>query len=1151
MGNGFADSGPELRSEIARRLLVLDGATGTSLEQMHPSARDFGGERYEGLNEALNLHAPDVVLALHRGFIQAGSDIIETNSFNGSPIVLAEYGLQQHCMEINRRAAEIARQAADSEPSRRVFIAGSMGPTNRAITVTGGVTFPELVAAYRLQAEGLLLGGVDYLLLETQQDTVNVKAALCGIREAFAAAGRRVPVAVSVTIEMNGAMLAGQNIEALYCTLAGQDLLYIGLNCATGPDLMTDYLRTLAELSHLPVACVPNAGLPNTEGRYDQTPDDFRAAFRRFAAHGFVNVMGGCCGTSPDHILALADIAREYQPRKPQPHALRAALAGSEALILADISRPILVGERTNVIGSRRFRRLVSEGKFDYAAEIARDQVERGAHIVDVCTADPDRDEKADMLSVLHPLLRKVRAPVMIDSMDPEVVEEALQRIGGKPVINSINLEEGEKRFAEVCPLARRYGASVVVGLIDEDREAGMAVTLSRKLQIVERSFRLLTGEYGMDPGEIIFDPLVFPAGTGDPAYSGAARATVDGVREIKKRFPQCFTLLGISNVSFGLPPAGREALNSVFLHENVQAGLDMAIVNAAGIRRYAQLSPQEVDLSLDLLYARKPDAINAFAAFFREARPAVAVDDLAQLPAEERIRRAVVVGRRDGLKAALDEELTRRSPLEIINGPLMAGMDEVGRLFGDNKLIVAEVLESAEAMRAAVDYLKRFLPPGDAAAVKGKMVLATVKGDVHDIGKNLVDMILSNNGYQVVNLGIKIPPETLIEAVRREKPDMIGLSGLLVRSAQQMVVTAEDLSEAGISAPLVVGGAALTKKFALTRIADAYSGPVFYAGEAMEGLQIANRLQNPEERAGLLASQERDRRAYSAPSQVEDEPRPSETVPGEWRPVDIPLPPDLEPHVEHGIPLEEVLPLLNRIMLFGKYLGLKTPMRRLADESDTQAQELKAQVDGVIREAAAMGVLRPRAVWQWLPAGSDGDLIRLRRPDSGETLAEWPFPRRAKEPHACAADWVKPEALDGDDYLGLFVTTAGPDPAEAAARWRDEGRLLDSHILSSVAIELAEATAEWLHRRMRAAWGFADPPEFGWQDLFKTRYRGIRLSFGYPACPELAHQQDLFRILRPDSCIGVSLTEGCMMQPESSVSALVFHHPDGHYFVV
>ncbi|MBI5058255.1 methionine synthase [candidate division KSB1 bacterium] len=1140
----------ELRDDLTRRILVMDGATGTGLEALRPTTEDFGGDALVGCNEALLLHAPQIVRALHQLYLEAGADILETNTFNGSTIVLAEYGLQDQTYEINRLAGESARAAAAKfAANRRVYVAGSMGPTNKAISITGGITFDEIVRSYALQSAGLLDGGADYLLLETQQDTINLKAALLGCDEAMRKTGRQVPLAVSVTIEANGSMLAGQNIEALYYTLAARDLLYIGMNCATGPEKMTDHLRTLAGLCHLPTACVPNAGLPNTEGKYDEGPEVFHDLFERFCAEQFVNVIGGCCGTSPEHIRALRKVADHHRPRKPQAKATRRALAGSEPLKLDEFIRPAFVGERTNVIGSRKFKRLIEEGKFELAAEIGREQVVRGAHVVDLCAANPDRHELSDMLAVLKPLLRKVRVPVMIDSTDEHVVELALQNIGGKAAINSINFEDGEQRLEKVCPIARKHGAAVVFGLIDEDKQAGMAVTLERKLAIAERAMHTLTQVWGFDPGEIIFDPLVFPCGTGDPNYVGAARATVEGIREIRKRFPEALTILGISNVSFGLPPAGREALNSVFLYDCTLAGLDMAIVNTAGIERYGTLSPEAVAVCENVLYKGDAESIAAFAAFYREAKTAVRADELAHLPVAERLARCIVDGTRDGIELMLDELLKAQSPLEIINGPLMAGMKVVGELFGANKLIVAEVLESAEVMKVAVDYLKQFLKPGERSAARGRMLLATVKGDVHDIGKNLVDMILSNNGYEVVNLGIKIPPDTLIEAVHLHKPDFIGLSGLLVRSAQQMVVTAEDLTSAGIDLPLMVGGAALTRNFTLTRIAPAYTGPVFYANEAMDGLQLANRLTDETLRPGL-ESEWRTMGEKAIRSVKESAPQlppaPSQSL---YEECPVPPPPDLELHIDLEIPAREVFPLVSRAMLYGKHLGLRLASSRLDDPKDKQAQELRRHVERVFEMAIEEKLIVPRGTWRWFPVASEQETVRVFDPGSTQTLATWTFPRERSAPFRCAADWVRPRRLGGHDYLCLFVTTAGDSVQVKAKALHEQGELLSSHILSALAIEMAEATAEWLHRRIRAGWGFADPPEFTWQDLIRTTYRGIRLSFGYPACPNLEDQVPLFKLLTPEQSIGVSLTDEMMMVPESSVSALVFHHPNGQYF--
>jgi 5-methyltetrahydrofolate--homocysteine methyltransferase len=1140
----------ELRHELSQRILVLDGATGTGLEALSPSAADFGGENLAGCNESLNLFAPDLVLRLHQSYLDAGADVLETNTFNGSTIVMSEYGLQDRTLEINRRAAELARQSIEKFAShRRAYVAGSMGPTNKSISITGGITFDEILRSYRTQAEGLILGGVDYLLLETQQDTVTVKAALLGIDEAMKRAGRTVPLAVSVTIETNGTMLAGQNIEALYYTLASRDLLYLGMNCATGPAQMTDHLRTLAGLAHVPVSCVPNAGLPNTEGRYDEGPEVFRDIFERFCAEGFVNLIGGCCGTGPDHVRAMRTVADHHVPRKPKAKAIRRALAGSEPLRIDEFIRPIFVGERTNVIGSRKFKRLMEEEKFELAAEVGREQVVKGAHVVDVCTANPDRDEMRDFPAVLKPLLRKVRVPIMIDTTDARVVELALQQIGGKAAINSINFEDGEKRLELVCPLARKYDASVVFGLIDEDKLAGMAVTLERKLAIADRAYKTLTERWGFDPGEIIFDPLTFPAGTGDPSYLGAATATRDSIRIIRERYPETCTILGISNVSFGLPTAGREALNSVFLYDCIQAGLDMAIVNTAGLKRYGTLSDTEIKLCEDVLYKGTPDTVAAFAAFYREAKKETSVDEDAHLTAEERIAKCVVEGTREGIEGLLDQLLTRMKPLEVVNGPLMSGMKTVGVLFGANKLIVAEVLESAEVMKAAVDYLEKFLEPGETTSVRGKMLLATVKGDVHDIGKNLVDMILSNNGYDVINLGIKIPPETLIEAVNTHHPDFIGLSGLLVRSAQQMVVTAHDLKDAGIDLPLMVGGAALTQNFTLTKIAPAYDGPVFYANEAMQGLQLANRLMDEQTRPelenewnALRESAVRD--IKSASEQIP--PAPSQSL---YQESDIPQPPDFDLHVLKDIPIREIYPLVSRAMLYGKHLGLRLASSRLENPADKQARELKAHVERILEMAERDRLITPRATWRWFPVYSENEKVSLLDPQTKQVIAAWDFPRERTDPFRSAADWIKPRKIDGEDYLALFVATSGNSVQTRAKELQQKGELLSSHILSALALEMAEATAEWVHRRIRSDWGFADPPQFGWQDLLRTAYRGIRLSFGYPACPNLEDQTQLFKVLQPEQTIGVTLTEEMMMVPESSVSALVFHHPNGQYF--
>src|SRR5213593_2530378 len=773
-----------LRQALLERILVLDGAMGTMLQAANLSAADFGGPQYEGCNEHLNLTRPDVVAGVHRAYRHAGADLICTNTFGCAPYVLAEYGLGERAHEIALAGARIAREAAGEG-----FVVGAMGPGTRSITVTRNVTFDDVRAAYALQANALVEGGVDALLLETQQDTLNLKAAALGVRDALAAAGADRPLMVSATIEPMGTMLAGQGVEALYVALQHLEVFSIGLNCATGPEFMTDHLRTLAELATCFVTVYPNAGLPDERGQYGETPESLAFKMRRFVDERWVNVVGGCCGTTPEHIRALAAMVRRQRPRVTagvEPP----VVSGVEVLYPADDNRPVFVGERTNVIGSRKFKELIVGERFDDAAEVGRAQVKAGAQVLDVCLANPDRDEAADMDRFMGELTRRIKAPLMIDSTDAAVLEIALRHCQGKAIVNSINLEDGEERFEKVAPLLRQYGGAVVVGCIDENKQQGMAVTRERKLAIAERSYELLTEKYGIPARDLIFDALVFPVGTGDAAYLGSAVETIEGVRAIKQRFPESRTILGISNVSFGLPPAGREVLNGVFLYHCVKAGLDYAIINTERLERYASIPEAERRLAEDLIFWRGADPVAAFAAYFREKKKAPATA-IRALPLDERLARYIVEGSRDGLIADLNEKLKEAAPLDIVNGPLMRGMDEVGRLFGDNQLIVAEVLQSAEAMKAAVAHLEPFMEKAG-AATRGTILLATVTGDVHDIGKNLVEIILSNNGYRVINLGIKVPPEELIAAYHTHKPDAFGLSGLLVKSAQQMVVTAQ-----------------------------------------------------------------------------------------------------------------------------------------------------------------------------------------------------------------------------------------------------------------------------------------------------------------------------------------------------------------------
>ena len=1161
----YSDRGreEELRELLHRRVLVLDGAMGTMLQQRALTAADFGGEALEGCNENLLLTRPDVIGEVHEAYFAAGADVVETNTFGAVRHVLAEYGLQDQAREICRVGAATARAAAAkfATPERPRFVAGSLGPGTKTIMVTGGITFDEVLTHYAEAVGGLMDGGADILLLETQQDTLNAKTSLLGAREAFRRVGRSIPVMLSVSIESMGTMLGGQDVAALADAVAHFDLLALGMNCATGPDFMTDHLRTLASLTGAFTVCYPNAGLPDENGDYNESPAELARKIARFADEGWVNMVGGCCGTTPEHVRLIAAAVAGKPPRRPR-RARRASVSGMESLALDEERRPLIVGERTNVIGSRKFKELIVGGELEAASELARHQVRAGAHIIDLCLANPDRDEQADMIAFIEKVTRKVKAPLMIDSTDAAVMEEALKRAPGKCLLNSVNLEDGEERFEKVLPLVHAYGAALVVGTIDEDKVMGMALTRARKLEIARRSFDLLTEKYDLAPEDIIFDPLVFPAGTGDKNYWGSAVETIEGLRLIKEALPRCRTVLGISNVSFGLPAAGREVLNSVFLHHCVEAGLDLAIVNAEKLARYSQIPDEEKKLSWDVLSWKGPgdpahpadfDAVAAFSAHFRAVKVVEkSPSERLKKPIDQRLAANVVEGSMEGLAADLDEVLQTRKPLEIINGPLMAGMDEVGRLFGSNQMIVAEVLQSAEVMKAAVARLEPHMTAGDQEA-RATILLATVKGDVHDIGKNLVHIILKNNGYRVVDLGIKVAPETLLAAVRQHKPDAVGLSGLLVKSAQQMVITAEDLTAAGVRLPVLVGGAALSPRFTAKRIARAYDGPVFYAKDAMTGLSLANDYFGPRREALLAKNREiqdylRVETAEAAPAAAAAEPAPRAVISHAAPP---PAPPDLKLHALADFDVAEIFGYVNPVMLYGKHLGLRGNLEQLLRDKNPKAVELTRRVAALQDEILEKKLISARAVYKFFAADSDGDRLSLyASPTAQDALAHFDFPRQPSGERLCLADFARP-AADGRDYVALFVVTCGSGIRELSDRYRDAGEYLRSHALQAIAIESAEGFAELLHSRLRRMWGIGDPAAMTVKEKFQARYRGLRVSFGYPACPNLEDQVKLFSLLDPEKNCGVTLTEGFMMEPEASVSALVFHHPQARYFSV
>lgn len=1118
----------DIRQCAKERVLLLDGAMGTQIQSFGLGAEDFGGEAMVGCNEHLNLTRPDVIAAIHDRYLEAGADIIETNSLCSSEIELEEFGIEGLSYDVARAAAEIARGSADrfSTEDKPRFVAGNIGSTNKLLNLSQGITFDRMVEIYKPLVKGLVDGGADVILFETFADTSNLKAGLLALDQVFKELDVDLPVMISVTIESNGTMLAGQSLEALYASVRHFKPFAVGINCGLGPGQAAETIEWLTERSDFFVSLYPNAGLPDENGRFTLGAEDFAAELAPVIQQGQVNIVGGCCGTTPEHIRKLSELTAEAKPRlvEPQPASL---VSGLELVEFTDQNRPVMIGERTNMSGSKKFRKLIRGGEFDQASDIGKLQVMGGAQILDVNLADTESDESENISRFYPLLLKKVKAPLMIDSSSPAgVIEEALKLAQGKCLINSINLED-EARFREVAALAGRYGAALIVLLIDENE---MAVTLKQKLEVAERSFRILTEELGIGAEDIVFDPLVFAVGTGDQKFFGCAKATIEAVAELKKRFPGTRTSLGISNVSYGLPAAGREALNSAMLYHAVQAGLDMAIVNSEKIVRYGNLTDDEKQLCREMLYNNTADVVKQFIDYYGDRKvKAKAAPDYRNLPLEERLQYYIVEGLKQGLVEDLEEALKQHAPLDIINRFLMTGMATVGKRFNNRELTVIEVLQSAEVMKAAVEHLEQYLEPSQTVS-KGKILLATVKGDVHDIGKNLVEMVISNNGYDVVDLGINVDNHALIEGIKKHKPDAVGLSGLLVRSAQHMLTVARDLEAEGISIPVLVGGAALSQSFTDGKLQPGYSGKVLYAADAVDGLQKMDGLK----RDRGVKEPEVEQQTEDSPTSPKPEIRVSqgdETAPPQVL-EDLPRPRNFDlQSVE--FPFDQVFDAMSLQMLYGKHFGLKGMYKTLIEEQNPRALELTDTVEAVKRKIQEAGVAPPRGVYRFFNARRDGDGIVLM--DEKETeLVRLDFPRQAQGAKLCLADYV---AADKLDTVALFCVTAGSEITDLANRHKYKKEYATSHIVYSLALEAAEAAANLTHRRIQEDWGIGD--------------RGCRYSPGYSAFPQLEAQRELFRLLEIEARLGVTLTEGLMMAPEASVTALALHHPEARYFVV
>ena len=1162
--------------EAAReRVVVYDGATGTNLQLRDLTADDFGGAALEGCNELLCVTRPDVVRDLHSSFFEVGVDVVETDSFGSLPWVLAEYGISERAYELSLAAGRLARSVADdfSTADRRRWVAGSLGPGTK-LSSLGQIRFVEQRDGYEIAARGLIDGGVDLLLIETCQDLLQVKAAVIGARRAMAALGRDVPVQVQVTIEQTGRMLMGSEIGAALTTVAALRPDVIGLNCATGPQEMGEHLRYLSAHSPVPISCLPNAGLPSVvEGKmhYDLTPSELADWQRRFVSELGVSVVGGCCGTTPEHLAAVVAACSSLAPAPRTPD-YEPGCASIYSHVPYDQSPSFLVvGERTNANGSKKFREAMLAADWDTCVAMARDQVREGAHVLDVCVDYTGADGVADMDEIGFRFATNT-LPLMIDSTEPAVIETGLQRIGGKPILNSVNLEEGDApgtRLDRFLSLAAEYGAAVVCTCIDTE---GQARTASWKLRAAQAIHDIAVSKYGISPTDLFFDPLALPLSTGMEESRRDGIETISGIQRIKSSLPGVRTILGLSNVSFGLNPAARHVLNSVFLHECQQAGLDAAIVHAARIMPLSKIDPAQRDVCLDLIYDRRSDGydplqtlLSMFEGVSASSGPA---EDRSGWPVERRLSQRIIDGDRNGLDIDLDLALgSGLTALEIVNDVLLAGMKVVGDLFASGEMQLPFVLQSAETMKAAVAYLEPHMDKVAGTSTKGRIVLATVKGDVHDIGKNLVDIILTNNGYDVHNLGIKVSISDMIDAAQRVEADAIGMSGLLVKSTLIMRENLAELNERGLShVPVLLGGAALTRTYVERDLRQVYEGRLFYGRDAFEGLRVMDRL--GELRAGGESDDAYGREIGGrdlparAPAPVVDPASLPRRAPSVAADKPIFVPPFTGSRVVRGVALDDIVEYLNETALFRHQWGFRP-------EKGEKDPEFKTRVRAVLREqlalARASGVLVPQVAYGYYPCNADGNDLVVWSGDSpagssaGSSanagwrteLARFAFPRQKADPWRCIADFYRPVESGETDYVAFTIATMGSEVTERAAELKAADRYQDYLFLHGLGVELTEALAELWHARIRAEWGFADEDGRLTDMLLRQHYRGGRYSWGYPACPDLEDNLTVAELLDA-SRIGVEVGEdtGYQFHPEQTTSAIICHHPQAKYFV-
>ena len=1171
---------------VRERVVVYDGAMGTNIQLRNPSVDDFWGK--EGCNEILVLSRPDIIKDIHSSFFSVGCDVVETNTFGATRIVLAEYDIADKVAELNIAAARIAKEVAQqfSTKDKPRFVAGSIGPTTKLPSL-GHIKFDDMAFAFKEQATALIEGGVDVLLIETSQDLLQAKAALAGVFDAMQETGKRLPVTVQVTLEATGTMLLGTEIGAALTALEPYDADIIGLNCATGPVEMNDAVRYLGLNSTKHVSVLPNAGLPQNEGGhavYKLTPEELAKYHKHFVADYGVRIVGGCCGTRPEHLKAVVDAVTGVEPAKREVKPVGAASSAYISVPLDLEPKPLIVAEEMNTTTRvEHFRNLVRAKKYDDILALAKKLANEGSHMLDLCCAIVGEDEKGYISSILEKIATRVPAPVLIDSTEADVVEEALKRIPGKAIINSINLEDGEKRTSKVLPMAKRYGAAVIALTIDEE---GMALTADKKVAIAHRTFDLATQKYGIRPVDLIFDALTLPISTGQEEYRTAGIETLKAVKRIKQELPEVKTVLGVSNISFGLDVYPRRVLNSVFLHEAVENGLDIAIVNYTKIYPLYKIPQKEVELARRLIYrdTSNGDPLQIYMQHFSgmKGKPQASTSaHVETLSVEDKLKFAIINGEKSvgegshkrSLEELLEEALAQYTPLDLINTVLLDGMKTVGDLFGARKMQLPSVLDSAGVMKAAVAYLEPKMEK-KAGSQKGTIVLATVKGDVHDIGKNLVDIILSNNGYKVVNLGIKQPGDVIIHAAEEHKADAIGLSGLLVKSTLEMKYVIQDLERQKLGYPVICGGAALTRKYVEDDLRREYSNAVFYAEDAFAGLHVMEDLASEDGRRSARLQDGRTVKEYAKAAAVDEETGPvfAERSPVVTDAPRIPEPPFWGVRVRKDYDLREIFDYVNDTALFKNQWQLKTASQedyaRLVEE---KYRPIKKKLG---EEVLASGLFEPTVVYGYFPAQGEGNDVIVYAPEDlnhgghrgtqretdnhegregprRKELLRFTFPRQKEGRKLSIADFFEPKASGKMDVIGLSLVTIGPKATQETQRLFENGEYTRYLYLHGLSVETAEALAEYHHKKMREELGIAgeDAPHI--RDLFHQKYQGSRYSFGYPACPNLEDQTKLFALLKPEENVGVRLTSGFLLEPEQSTSAIIVHHPAAKYFVV